>query len=59
MTTEKVPLDWTCGPARVIDVRSLVGSTDRKAWPASPEITPALIEAFEKEHGRARSRATS
>ncbi|MCE9525425.1 MAG: cyclase family protein [Planctomycetales bacterium] len=51
MTTEQVPLDWTCGPVRVIDVRSLVGSVAQKNWPASPAITPAHIEAFEKEHG--------
>ena len=51
MTTEKVPLDWTCGPVRVIDVASLVGSTDKKLWPASPEITPALVQEFEKKNG--------
>lgn len=51
MTTEQVPLDWTCGEARVIDVTSLVGSTDKSSWPASPEITPAHIAAFEKNHG--------
>ena len=51
MTTEKVPLEWTCGEARVIDVTSLVGSTKKSSWPASPEITPAHIEAFEKKHG--------
>ena len=51
MTAEQVPLDWTCGPARVIDVRSLVGSTDRASWPASPEITPALIRADEEKNG--------
>ena len=39
-------------PGRVIDVRSLVGSTDQKNWPASPVIKPALVEAYEKEHGR-------
>ncbi|MBX3443459.1 MAG: cyclase family protein [Planctomyces sp.] len=54
LTTEKVPLDWTCGPARVVDVRSLVGSVERSQWPASPEITPALLEAWEAEHGRLR-----
>ena len=54
-TTEKVPLDWTCGEARVIDVTSLVGSTDKSAWPASPEITPALIQADEKKHGPLRA----
>ncbi|MCH2212643.1 MAG: cyclase family protein [Fuerstiella sp.] len=51
MTTEKVPLSWTCGEARVIDVRSLVGTTERQQWPASPEITPRHIQAFEKKHG--------
>lgn len=51
MTTEQVPLDWTCGPLRVVDVRSLVGHTTVKDWPASPEITPAHLQAYEKEHG--------
>ena len=51
MTTEQVPLAWTSGPARVIDVRSLVGTTDSKSWPASPEITTAHIQAFEKQSG--------
>jgi kynurenine formamidase len=51
MTTEKVPLEWTCGPARVIDVTELVGTTDKKSWPASPEIAPAHIEAYEHGHG--------
>jgi len=27
LTTEQVPIEWTCGEARVIDVQSLVGST--------------------------------
>ncbi len=51
MTTEQVPLDWTCGRARVIDVRSLVGSTEKIPLPASPEITPSLIQAFELKQG--------
>lgn len=51
MTTEQVPLEWTCGDARVIDVTSLVGSTTQDAWPASPEITPVHIETFEQKHG--------
>ena len=55
MTTEKVPLDWTCGSVRVIDVTSLAGSTDKKAWPASPEITPALIQEFEKKTGELKA----
>ncbi len=51
MTTEQVPLAWTCGPARVIDVTSLVGSTDKKTWPMSPEITASHIQDYEKKHG--------
>jgi kynurenine formamidase len=51
LTTERVPIEWTCGDVRVIDVRSLVGSTDRASWPASPEITSAAIERYEKETG--------
>ena len=51
MTTEQVPLAWTCGSARVIDVTSLVGTTAEKAWPMSPEITVAHIEAYEKQNG--------
>jgi kynurenine formamidase len=50
-TTEKVPVSQTCGPARVIDVRHLVGSTVEKSWPASPEVTTADIQRVEKEHG--------
>lgn len=55
LTTEQVPLDWTCGPARVIDVRKLVGSTSAGDWPASPEITSAHVQAFEKEHGELKA----
>ena len=51
LTTELVPLDWTCGPARVIDVTSLVASSNQKSWPASPEITPAHLQDFEKKNG--------
>ena len=52
LTTEQVPLDWTCGPLRVIDVRHLVGSTKASSWPNSPEITAAHIQAHEKAHGQ-------
>ena len=55
MTTDQVPLDWTCGPARVIDVTSLVGSIDKAKWPASPEITVAHIQAAEKANGALQS----
>ncbi len=51
VTTEKVPLSQTCGRARVIDVKWLVGSTNRSDWPASPEITPTVIEQYEAQHG--------
>lgn len=51
VTAEKVPLTQTCGRARIIDVRSLAGTAARKDWPASPEITPALIRDYEKQHG--------
>jgi kynurenine formamidase len=51
LTTEKIPLDWTCGPVRVIDVRPLVGKIAATSWPASPEITVAHIQAFEKQNG--------
>ena len=54
MTTEQVPLDLTCGRLRIIDVRSLVGSTDESAWPVSPEITAELIQADERAHGELR-----
>lgn len=54
MTTEQVPLDWTNGPLRVIDVTSLVGSTTPDSWPRSPEITPALIQSDEKLRGPLR-----
>lgn len=50
-TTEKVPLEWTCGPIRIVDVRSLVGSTSRQDWPTSPEIAPEHIQAAEKAEG--------
>ena len=40
-TTEKVPLSQTCGPARVIDVRHLIGSTDREE-----------LASFARDHGR-------
>jgi kynurenine formamidase len=51
MTADKVPLSWTCGPLRVVDVRSLVGTTARASWPISPEITPAHIQAAERAQG--------
>jgi kynurenine formamidase len=54
-TVEQVPIEWTCGELRVIDVRSLIGTTDRKQRPASPEILPAHLEADERVHGPIRT----
>jgi kynurenine formamidase len=54
LTTEQVPIDWTCGEARVIDVRSLAGTTEANDWPASPEITVDLIRQFEQRDGELR-----
>jgi kynurenine formamidase len=51
VTAEKVPLDQTCGRARVIDVRHHLGTVPKDRWPASPEIGKADVQAFEKEHG--------
>ena len=51
VTTEKVPVAQTCGPARVIDVKHLLGTIPKDQWPASPEITKAEIQDFEKKHG--------
>ena len=50
-TTERVPLQQTCGPCRVIDVTHRVGTSDRATWPASPEIRVAEIETYEKQNG--------
>ncbi len=51
VTVERVPLDQTCGPARVIDVRELVGTTSKEMWPASPKITPEHIRHAEERGG--------
>lgn len=51
VTTEKVPLAQTCGPATVIDIKHLLGSSAKKDWPRSPEITVADIKKHEAKHG--------
>jgi kynurenine formamidase len=56
MTTEQVPLEWTCGQVRVIDVEFLVGSSQPRTWPASPEITVDHIKAYERKHGELQPR---
>ncbi len=54
VTAEKVPVSQTCGRARIIDVRALLGTTNSKDWPASPEITAAFIQDDEKHNGALR-----
>jgi kynurenine formamidase len=51
VTAEAVPLEQTCGRARVIDVRHRIGTTSASDWPRSPEITVGDVEQFEKQHG--------
>jgi kynurenine formamidase len=51
VTAEKVPIAQTCGRARVVDVRHLCGTVPRDRWPASPEVTKAHLQAFEKGNG--------
>lgn len=50
LTTERVPIEWTCGNTRVIDVRSLIGTTDRGGWPNSPEVTVEFIKQYEAQN---------
>lgn len=54
VTTEKVPLAQTFGPARVIDVTRLLGTTTKAAWPASPLIDAADVRRYEKAKGKLR-----
>ena len=51
MTAEKIPLSQTCGTARVIDVKHLLGTIPRERWPASPEIGKADLQAYENKKG--------
>lgn len=51
MTAEQVPLEWTAGNLRIIDVRRMVGSSEKSRWPSSPEITTELIKADELANG--------
>jgi kynurenine formamidase len=51
MTSDKVPVHYLMGPARVIDVQDLVGTTDPSQWPASPRITVEQVQAYERETG--------
>jgi kynurenine formamidase len=55
VTTEKVPISQTCGPARVIDVTHRLGTTNVKSRPASPEITVDDIRTEEARRGELRA----
>src|SRR5262249_3960047 len=44
VTVDRVPLSQTLGRSRVIDVTGLLGSIEKKTWPASPEITVAHVQ---------------
>jgi kynurenine formamidase len=54
VTTEKVPISQTCGPARVIDVSHRHLARSSANWPASPEITTDDIRKDEARHGALR-----
>lgn len=47
LTLDQLPLEQTMGEARVIDVRSLVGSTKQADWPRSPSITVEHVKQYE------------
>src|SRR5262249_42640121 len=51
ITADKVPIAQMCGPARVVDVKHLLGSTKQEDWPASPKITVKDLRVYEKQHG--------
>lgn len=51
LTSDKIPVHQLVGPARVVNVQALAGSTNQKTWPASPKITVDDIVAHEKAHG--------
>ena len=51
VTAEQVPVSQTCGRARLFDVKHLAGTTSKKSWPTSPEITLSQIREFEDRHG--------
>ena len=48
VTTEKVPISQTCGPARVVDVRHLVGTTKKESFQmiGSSRTTEAINMIF-------------
>ena len=55
MTSDKVPVHHLLGPARVIDVQDLVGTTAKASWPASPKITLDKVKAYEQATGEIKA----
>ena len=55
MTSDKVPVSQMMGPARVINVQNLSGSTNQEDWPASPAITVEVVRAHELAHGKIKA----
>ena len=55
MTTDKIPLHWFMGPARVINVQHRVGTTSQDDWPASPVITLDDVRRHERLYGEIES----
>lgn len=51
ITADKVAISQTSGPVRVIDVKDRIGTAAKDRWPASPEITRADIQRFERKNG--------
>jgi kynurenine formamidase len=55
VTSDKVPVSQMMGPARVINVQNLSGSTSQEDWPASPAITVDVVRAHELAHGKIKA----
>ena len=55
VTSDKVPVSQMMGPARVINVQNLSGSTSQEDWPASPAITVDVVRAHELAHGKLKA----
>lgn len=55
MTSDKVPVHYLMGPARVVDVQDLVGTTRPSDWPASPRITMEQIQTYERQTGEIKA----
>ena len=55
VTSDKVPVSQMMGPARVINVQNLSGSTSQADWPASPAITVDVVRAHELAYGKIRA----